>query len=185
MDERELRIALVGFMGCGKSRIGEAMARTAHLKRLDLDSEIELRTGHDIPWIFSHEGEASFRLRESACLEEMAALGGPSVLSCGGGIILAEKNRRILDAGFVTVWIEVPAEELVRRLTQQSVERPLLSHGDRDQRIARLLEFRTPLYRETGKIRYSWTPEDNTAEKSAMRILGLLKEQGCPVAFHS
>ncbi len=70
---------LVGPMGVGKTTVGRALAEALHLRFVDIDREIEFRTGADIPWIFDVEGEAGFRLRESRALEDIAMQSGQLV----------------------------------------------------------------------------------------------------------
>ena len=81
------RVFLVGPMGAGKSTIGKYLARQLGLAFADTDTEIEHRTGADIPWIFDVEGEAGFRDREQQVVEEMTLM-DDIVLATGGGVIM-------------------------------------------------------------------------------------------------
>ena len=91
------RIFLVGPMGAGKTTIGKYLAQHLKLQFADTDSEIEVRTGADIPWIFDVEGEAGFRDREQLVVEEMT-LWDDVVLATGGGVIIRPENRQALGA---------------------------------------------------------------------------------------
>ena len=86
---RELRhqlanVSIIGMPGCGKSTVGAALAKRLDKKFVDLDAEIERRTGHNIPDIFAQEGEAAFRRYEADVLAEVAK-GNSQVIACGGG----------------------------------------------------------------------------------------------------
>src|SRR5919106_1019761 len=88
-------IYLVGMMGAGKTTVGRALARRLKLRFVDSDHEIETRCGVKIPVIFEIEGEAGFRAREAQTPAELTLLPG-IVLATGGGVVLAEENRRLL-----------------------------------------------------------------------------------------
>ena len=87
------RVFLVGPMGAGKTTIGKYLAQQLKLEFADTDSEIEARTGADIPWIFDVEGEDGFRDREQQVVEEMTQWDN-IVLATGGGVVLRPENRR-------------------------------------------------------------------------------------------
>ena len=87
------RIFLVGPMGAGKTTIGKYLAQHLKLRFADTDTEIEARTGADIPWIFDVEGEEGFRDREQQVVEEMTYW-DDVVLATGGGVVLRPENRR-------------------------------------------------------------------------------------------
>jgi shikimate kinase len=133
-------------MGSGKSTIGKLLARGLGLAFADSDSEIERRTGADIPWIFDVEGEAGFRDREQQVIDEMTELDG-TVLATGGGVVMREANRRILaERGFV-IYLHATLEEQLRR-TRGDRNRPLLARGNPEQVLRDLMAVRDPLYRE-------------------------------------
>src|ERR1700749_3837365 len=88
-------VFLVGPMGSGKTAVGRYLSRLLDLTFHDSDSEIERRTGVDIPYIFEKEGEAGFRQREREAIEVLTAMEG-IVLATGGGAVLLAQNRRVL-----------------------------------------------------------------------------------------
>ena len=93
---RELRhqlanVSIIGMPGCGKSTVGAALAKRLDKKFVDLDAEIERRTGHNIPDIFAQEGEDAFRRYETDVLAEVAK-GNSQVIACGGGVIKSPAN---------------------------------------------------------------------------------------------
>ena len=136
-------IYLVGMPGAGKSVVGRELAGRLGVPFIDLDTEIERRTGRTVSEIFAAEGEASFRALEADALVK-AGTQDPAVVACGGGVVLEPANRITLRATGVAVFIDVPLEQLRRRVRPGS-DRPLI-HGEGD--IERLLEQREPLYRE-------------------------------------
>jgi shikimate kinase len=140
------RVFLVGPMGAGKSTIGKYLAQHLRLRFVDTDTEIEARTGADIPWIFDVEGEAGFREREQQVVEEMT-LWDDVVLATGGGVVMRSENRQALAARGYVIYLYATVDEQVRR-TRRDRRRPLLQAGDPEQVLRSLMEVREPLYRE-------------------------------------
>ena len=139
-------IFLVGPMGAGKSAVGRQLAKMLHMSFIDSDDEIEARTGVDIPFIFKKEGEAGFRKREAAVIEDLSSRDG-IVLATGGGAVVDPESRNHLGArGFVVYLHTTIAQQLAR--TRRGRERPLLESGDREAILAELMELRDPMYRE-------------------------------------
>jgi shikimate kinase len=139
-------IVLVGPMGAGKSTVGKALAKLLGYRFIDSDVEIEARAGADIPWIFDVEGEEGFRQREQHVLEELCALSG-IVLATGGGAVLREANRALIQQAGWVVYLKTSVREQVRRTGQDS-KRPLLVGKDREKVLQDLMIMRDPLYTE-------------------------------------
>jgi len=136
-------VYLVGMPGAGKSVVGQELAGRLGVPFVDLDAEIERETAMSVGEIFASEGEAAFRAREAAALVE-ASMHDPSVVACGGGVVLEPANRITLRNTGVAVFLDVPIEQLRERV-RPAAERPLIREaGD----LERLLEYREPLYRE-------------------------------------
>ena len=140
------RVFLVGPMGAGKSTIGKFLADHLKLRFADTDTEIEDRTGADIPWIFDVEGEEGFRDREQQVVEEMT-LWDDVVLATGGGVVMRPQNRNVLGARGYVVYLFASVEEQIRR-TRKDRRRPLLQQGDPAETLRELFTVRDPLYRE-------------------------------------
>ena len=88
-------IFFIGLMGAGKTTIGRLIAKQLGMTFYDTDHEIERKTGVKIPLIFELEGEAGFRKRETAIIEELSQLKS-IVLATGGGAVLLPENREFL-----------------------------------------------------------------------------------------
>ena len=149
-ESRPRVVVLVGLMGVGKTTVGKSLARRLHWNFVDSDHEIQLRTGVSIPTIFEIEGEAGFRRRESAVLQELC--GKPkTVLATGGGAVLDPLNRKLLhDSAFVT-YLSASANLLWER-TRHDRNRPLLQVADPLAKLTELRTQRHPLYQETAHL---------------------------------
>ncbi len=136
-------VYLVGMPGSGKSTVGVELARRLGVPFVDLDAGIEAAAGKSVSRIFVEEGEPRFRELEAAALAE-AASHDPSVVACGGGVVLEPANRVTLRATGTVVFLSVPLEELRTRVVP-AADRPLI-HEEGD--LERLFREREPLYRE-------------------------------------
>jgi shikimate kinase len=143
-------VFLVGLMGAGKTSVGKMLAKRLGKTFHDSDHVIEARTGVRIPVIFEIEGEAGFRARESAVIDELTALDN-IVLATGGGAVLSPANREALRARGTVVYLRASVDELWNR-TRHDRNRPLLQTEDPRGRLAQLHEQRDPLYREVAHI---------------------------------
>jgi len=142
----ELRnVTLVGFMGTGKSTVGQQVAGLLHFNFLDTDTMIEQRVGKPIPSIFAEDGEAVFRRLER---EAVASLGEMSsmVIATGGGLVCDPANMESLKTHSLVVCLWAAPETIWRRVRNQS-HRPLLQDPDPQGKIDRLLAEREPHYR--------------------------------------
>ncbi|MHA1519257.1 MAG: shikimate kinase [Promethearchaeota archaeon] len=149
-------LALIGFRGSGKTTLGAALAHHLRFKFLDLDQEIERLEGITIKEIFSQKGEEGFREIESRILDSVCQSPTTTVIATGGGIILREYNRTILQNHAFTVFLHVPENILVSRLTSAQAlkedSRPPLTPLPLQDEIHKLLKFRLPLYRMTSHL---------------------------------
>ena len=140
------RVFLVGPMGAGKTTIGKYLAQRLNLDFADTDTEIERRTGADIPWIFDVEGEEGFRDREQQVVEEMT-LQDNMLLATGGGVVVRPANRKTLSARGFVIYLHASVEEQVKR-THRDRRRPLLQNGDPEEVLRTLMLQRDEYYRE-------------------------------------
>lgn len=143
----DLPIFLVGMMGAGKTTIGRGLARALGRDFIDLDHELEARCGVRVPVIFEIEGEAGFRRRESAALEECTQRRN-IILATGGGAILAAENRLRLRERGIVVYLRASVDELFRR-TCRDRNRPLLATADPRGTLRDLMTLREPSTRKS------------------------------------
>ena len=144
MSPRTTNIFLIGPMGSGKTAVGRHLARLMRAPFKDSDAEIESRTGVDISYIFSREGEEGFRQREREVIADLTHE-SPIVLATGGGAILLEENRKALhERGFVA-YLRTSLEQQAERV-RQGRNRPLLHNVDPLTKLTELMQVRAPLY---------------------------------------
>jgi shikimate kinase len=139
-------LALVGFMGTGKSSVGQMVAGTLQFEFLDTDALIEKRAGKSITEIFSQNGEPTFRQLECQLVEELAAR-QKIVISTGGGLVVNPANLASLKTHALTVCLWASPEAIWQRVREQT-HRPLLNTPDPLAKIRELLEQRAPYYKQ-------------------------------------
>lgn len=137
-------VILIGPMGSGKTTIGRLLARELNRPFFDADSELEKRTGVNIPWIFDVEGEAGFRKRETSIIEKLTEKKN-IILATGGGAILKEENRNFIKSRGVVIYLSVSIDSQIER-TSQNQNRPLLQVEDIKKQLQKLHQIRHPLY---------------------------------------
>ena len=128
-----MTISLTGFMGCGKSSTGRALAERLGARFVDLDAEIVARTGRSIPDIFREGGEAAFRAAELEALRAVldgADAAGGTVLALGGGTLTVPAAREIILAETECVWLRTRLETIRERLGAAAASRPLFADAD-------------------------------------------------------
>jgi shikimate kinase len=144
-------IALIGFMGAGKSAIGRALAAKLGMEFVDLDSLIEEKAAMSIAEIFARDGEPAFRRMEAELTGQVAAK-EKAVIACGGGIVLQQNNVDIIKKSSVIVYLAAEPAVLLRRVLNSKEKRPLLEVVDPASAIDDLLKYRRPLYEKAADI---------------------------------
>lgn len=159
-------IALIGFMGAGKSTIGERLAEYARMNVVDIDRNIEKDAGIPIDEIFGNSGEDAFRAMER---REVSGMENTSniVFSCGGGVVLDRRNVDIIRRSSVPVWLWAKIETILDRVIDNGA-RPLLNGGDRETRARDMLNARLHLYARTADMLIS--TENKSPEEIVKRI---------------
>ena len=143
-------LALVGFMGCGKSTVGQMVARDLGFRFVDTDSLVEERAGLSVSEIFSSEGEAVFRKLEKDAISDLAEKQA-LVIATGGGAILKPENFESLKTHALLVCLWAKAESIHER-TKHQKHRPLLQGKDPLGTIRKMLAEREPFYKQADVI---------------------------------
>ncbi len=161
---------LVGLMGAGKSTLGRQLAKRLRKRFIDVDTELETRTGVSISTIFEIEGEAAFRDREEALVAELTQP-SDTVLATGGGAVLRPSNRATLKANGTVLYLHAEPEVLYERI-RHSRNRPMLRAADPLARLVELYAQRDPLYREVA---------DHVVRSSREEVMRLVRSLEGPV----
>lgn len=167
--KRTPAIYLVGFMGCGKSTVGRALADELGWSFIDLDREIEEREGTTIAQIFDERGEPVFRDLETAALRNRVhnvQSGRPQVVSLGGGAFHSEENFELVANNGVTVWLDCPFSHIERRVAGET-HRPLARDPEQ---LRSLFESRRDGY---ARAEYRVEVLDDDTRSAVARILAL------------
>ncbi len=149
-------IVLTGFMGCGKSTVGAALAEKYGYKLVDTDQVIEEKAGIAISEIFRTRGEDYFRNLETNVLAELNATLSNTVISTGGGLPLREENQKTLKSLGYVVYLNVEPEEVMCRLSGDTT-RPLLQGDNPEKKIRELMVYRSPIYEQGADVSISVT----------------------------
>lgn len=151
-------VAMAGFMGAGKSRIGWELSRRLQLTFIDTDRVIERVSCMRISEIFELYGEAVFRDYETEIVRRCTRL-DDVVISTGGGTVVRPENRALLRARGPVVVLEASPETTYKRTRRN--RRPMLEVGDPEARIRSLMAERTPYYAEVATITVSTDGRDS------------------------
>ncbi|MDD4984436.1 MAG: shikimate kinase [Dehalococcoidales bacterium] len=144
-------IALIGFMGTGKTTVGKTLAEKLGKEFFELDVLIEKKAGKTIPAIFKEDGEISFRELEIEVVKEVSRQRN-AVIACGGGVILNKINIDRLRKEAVMVYLTASPRVILRRISKDTDERPLLAVANPALTIKELLRFRRPFYEQAADV---------------------------------
>jgi shikimate kinase len=167
---------LIGYRGTGKTTVARILAEKIGCIWIDADLILEERYARSIRRIFEEDGEAGFREKETAVLEELCR-SREQVIATGGGVVLREANRQFLRTAGRVVWLTADAHTLWQRLQADAKtheRRPPLVGGGLAE-IEQLLLVRTPLYQGCADFTVDTTTDSPDA--IACRILGLLESE--------
>lgn len=138
-------VALCGFMGCGKTTVGKALAKKWDVPFVDMDDYIEAEAGMRVSEIFDRFGEARFRTLEREACKTLAA-GKPCIIATGGGALTFPENvQTFRDHRCRILLLDVQPQTVLRRL-EGDATRPLLNRPDKEEAVKELLAKRLPLY---------------------------------------
>ena len=171
-------VFLIGFMGCGKTTVGELLSRRLGWRFQDLDVRIQARAGSTIPQIFSNHGEARFRqIEREALLELMKEMVSvPTVVALGGGTFVQPDNRMLLHgSAWPTIFLDADVQDLWERCRSVAGERPLA----RDENQFRQLHERRRSFYMEASIKVDTRGKDaaSIASEIASRLNDAIKEK--------
>lgn len=166
-------IILIGFMGSGKTTIGETLAKTTKQNVIDLDAEITKKIGMSINDFFAKEGEAAFRELERETLADY--LSASAIIATGGGIVVNEDNRKLLAAHDHVVYLQTDIAELVKRIKADTKNIRPLANGKSASEIAAILEPRLPWYEASASVTVMTTGK--TPAEISQEIIDKLEEK--------
>jgi len=165
-------IALIGFMGVGKTAVGEALAKKLNRKFVELDLLIEWKAGRSIPEIFQQDGEVAFRELEIEVTKEIAKE-KYLVIACGGGIVLNKINIDRLKKEGIIVYLTASPRAILKRVSEEG-QRPLLEVDNPTLTIRELLKFRKPFYERATDIKIDTSKLD--IDSVVEQIISKVKE---------
>ena len=143
-------VFLIGYMGCGKTTLGEVLARQLDCRFIDLDEYIEQRQGMTVVQIFDEMGENRFRELETEALREVASM-TDVIVGCGGGTPCHGDNMALMNQAGVTVWLTTSPERITTRLLlpEQKSKRPKINTLPSNEvlpLVKKELQSRSPFY---------------------------------------
>jgi 3-dehydroquinate synthase len=145
--EGQRNLILTGFMGTGKTSVGQVVARRLGLPFVDMDAEMEAQAGKSIPLIFAEDGEDVFRRLERAFCEELESKTRPMVIATGGGALVNPANRATMMQIGTVICLTCSVNEILRRVRQTEYgERPLLDVIEPKEAVVQLLDERRQAY---------------------------------------
>ena len=144
------KIILVGFMGSGKSTIAEKLTEKLNIKHFSTDTVISVREGLSINEIFEKHGEQYFRDAEEQILNMLCSMAGKGIISTGGGVVLSEKNRKIIDENYMSIWLYANTDTIMSRAKPDN--RPLLKNNFTKEHISKLMNERKNYYIQSADI---------------------------------
>ena len=157
-------IALIGFMGTGKTVVGKALAERLGKEFIETDTLVEAKDGRSIPEIFRRYGETAFRELEIEVVKEVASRDN-AVIAGGGGVVLNKINIDRLVEKCIIVNLKASPTVIARRTSVGVGNRPLLAGDDRLAQINELLRYRRPYYRRAADL------EINTSRLSIAAVV--------------
>jgi len=163
---RRRRIALIGLRGGGKSTLGRLLAERLDVPFIELDREIERRSGANLSEIFDMFGQETFRRAEREAFDEVLSQHLHFVIATSGSIVTEPSTLELLLASCFTIWVRAEPEEHMRRVMAQGDMRPMANNARAMEDLVSILKSREPLYAKAEAVitTSGKTPEQNLAE---------------------
>jgi shikimate kinase len=145
-------IALIGFMGTGKSTVARVLSQKLGKEYVEVDTLIENRAGKSISQIFREDGESTFRKLEIEAIKEISKRRN-QVISCGGGVVLNNLNIDNLKQDSIVIWLTASPETIAKRTGLNGEERPLLNKVKSIEDLQVMIKSRELLYQKVGDMK--------------------------------
>jgi len=181
-DLRRRRIALIGLRGGGKSTLGRMLAERLDLPFIELDREIERRSGANLTEIFDMFGQETFRRAEREALDDVLRRYKHFVLATSGSIVTEPGTLELLLASCFTVWVRAEPEEHMKRVMAQGDMRPMANNARAMEDLVSILKSREPLYAKAEAVLVT---TDKTPEQNLMELLRIIAVPASPMARQS
>jgi shikimate kinase len=166
-------IALIGFMGTGKTSVGRALAIRLNKEFMRTDDLVVESAGKSIPEIFKQDGEPRFRELEIEVVKQISDK-KDIIIDCGGGVILNKVNIDNLKKNSRIILLTASPEAILERVLKDGEQRPLLENQDKLERIKQLLSLREPLYKRSADFEIDTS--NLNVDQVVDKILKLLKD---------
>ena len=145
-----MNIILIGYRCTGKTSVGRKLSERFHIPFYDTDELIKEHTGKTIREIVEEKGWESFRKEEKAVIRGLSSL-ADTVIAAGGGAVMDPENREALGRNGLFIWLTADVRTIVERMKNDTAvgeQRPPLSSGGTERETSKILEKRTPIYRQ-------------------------------------
>ncbi|MBI1201851.1 MAG: helix-turn-helix domain-containing protein [Rhodopseudomonas sp.] len=181
-DTRRKRIALIGLRGGGKSTLGALLADHLKVPFIELDREIERRSGASLSEIFEMFGQETFRRAEREALDEVLREHPHFVIATSGSIVTEPGTLELLLSSCFTVWVKAEPQDHMKRVMAQGDMRPMAHSARAMEDLISILKSREPLYAkaEASLLTTGKTPEQNLNE--LLRVIALPSRQREPAS---
>jgi XRE family aerobic/anaerobic benzoate catabolism transcriptional regulator len=171
-DTRRKRIALIGLRGGGKSTLGKLLAERLDVPFIELDREIEKRSGTTLSAIFDMFGQETFRRAEREALDEVLRRHSSFVVATSGSIVTEPGTLELLLASCFTVWVRAEPAEHMNRVMAQGDMRPMANSTRAMDDLVSILRSREPLY---AKAEVALSTSGKTPEQALAELLRLIE----------
>jgi XRE family transcriptional regulator, aerobic/anaerobic benzoate catabolism transcriptional regulator len=151
-DQRRRRIALIGLRGGGKSTLGRLLAERVNLPFIELDREIENRSGASLSEIFDMFGQETFRRAEREALDDVLRRHRNFVMATSGSIVTEPGTLELLLSSCFTVWLRAEPEDNMKRVMAQGDMRPMARSSRAMEDLISILRSREPLYAKADAV---------------------------------
>ncbi len=167
------RICLTGLRGAGKSTLGTCVAEKVGIPFIELNREIEAKTGMPVAEVMALYGQEGYRDLEAEALASVIETHDKVVLAVSGGIVAAPATYNFLLRNFHTIWIRALPEEHMSRVRAQGDERPMAGNPEAMKQLKSILSNREALYE---KALLQLNTSQKTVETSQNQLLELIEK---------